>query len=312
MMYFRYRGATKGAEQFCYGILDADNVKRRKFYEVQSFFRDIKNYDAALKTPIRNQVAIVYDYDSLASFRIQKQSILLDPAAEMQKFYKPFFDVNVGVDVIPEDRDFSKYQVLILPQMIIHKPEMEAKVKAFAEQGGTVVLTYRCSVKDANNNVPFGKTAPVGYNEFAGHCVVETESLQTLDAFPVVGTGAFAKYNGMGGIFRDMIEVKDAEILFRYGDTFYDSFAAVTRKPAGKGMVYYIGCGLEESITKALMETIMKEKEIPMYPSQNGVEIVTRGEKEQQIKMYINHNGTEAEEDGVKLAPFECVIKSIN
>ena len=234
------------------------------------------------------------------------------PAAEMQKFYKPFFDVNVGVDVIPEDRDFSKYQVLILPQMIIHKPEMEAKVKAFAEQGGTVVLTYRCSVKDANNNVPFGKTAPVGYNEFAGHCVVETESLQTLDAFPVVGTGAFAKYNGMGGIFRDMIEVKDAEILFRYGDTFYDSFAAVTRKPAGKGMVYYIGCGLEESITKALMETIMKEKEIPMYPSQNGVEIVTRGEKEQQIKMYINHNGTEAEEDGVKLAPFECVIKSIN
>ena len=31
----------------------------------------------------------------------------------------------------------------------------------------------------------------------------------------------------------------------------------------------------------------MKEKEIPMYPSQNGVEIVTRGEKEQQIKMYI-------------------------
>lgn len=34
LMYFRYKGATKGAEQFCYGIIDADNVKRRKFYEV--------------------------------------------------------------------------------------------------------------------------------------------------------------------------------------------------------------------------------------------------------------------------------------
>ena len=41
LMYFRYRGATKGAEQFCYGVIDADNVKRRKFYEVQSFFRDM-------------------------------------------------------------------------------------------------------------------------------------------------------------------------------------------------------------------------------------------------------------------------------
>ena len=74
LMYFRYRGATKGAEQFCYGVIDADNVKRRKFYEVQSFFRDMKKYEEAM------EVAIVYDYDSLASFRIQRQSILLDPA----------------------------------------------------------------------------------------------------------------------------------------------------------------------------------------------------------------------------------------
>lgn len=29
MMYFRYTGAVKGAEQFCYGVIDADNQKRR-------------------------------------------------------------------------------------------------------------------------------------------------------------------------------------------------------------------------------------------------------------------------------------------
>ena len=91
-MYFRYRGATKGAEQFCYGVIDADNVKRRKFYEVQSFFRDMKKYEEAMEALVKNEVAIVYDYGSLASFRIQRQSILLDPAAEMQKFYKAFYD----------------------------------------------------------------------------------------------------------------------------------------------------------------------------------------------------------------------------
>ena len=80
LMYFRYRGATKGAEQFCYGVIDADNVKRRKFYEVQSFFRDMKKYEEAMEAPVKNEVAIVYDYDSRASFRIQRQSILLDPA----------------------------------------------------------------------------------------------------------------------------------------------------------------------------------------------------------------------------------------
>ena len=44
LFFFRYRGATKGAKQFCYGILDADNVKRRKYREVQSFFREISRY----------------------------------------------------------------------------------------------------------------------------------------------------------------------------------------------------------------------------------------------------------------------------
>lgn len=43
-MYFRYRGATKGAEQYCYGIIDQDNKKRRKFHEVQERIREfVKN-----------------------------------------------------------------------------------------------------------------------------------------------------------------------------------------------------------------------------------------------------------------------------
>lgn len=85
LMYFRYRGATKGAEQFCYGVIDADNKKRRKFYEVQDFFKTISKYDDVLQTPVESKVAIIYDYDSIASFRIQKQSILLDCHNEMKK-----------------------------------------------------------------------------------------------------------------------------------------------------------------------------------------------------------------------------------
>ena len=131
MMYFRYRGATKGAEQFCYGILDADNVKRRKYYEVQSAFKDIANYEKELCQPIQSQVAIMYDYDSLAAFRIQRQSILLDNQKEMEKFYKTFYDVNVPVDIIPETSDLSGYKILILPQMIVEKPEITEKVKSF-------------------------------------------------------------------------------------------------------------------------------------------------------------------------------------
>ena len=308
LMYFRYRGATKGAEQFCYGIIDADNVKRRKFYEVQSFFHDIIKYREAMEAPVKNEAAIVYDYDSLASFRIQRQSILLDPAAEMQKFYKAFYDQNVGVDVIPEDREFSSYKVVILPQMIITKPEMEEKVEAFVKNGGTVIVTYRHAVKDADNNVPFGETLPVHYNALAGLTVEETESLHDYDAFPVVGSGVFEGVEGTGGIFRDMIKVQDAEVLFRYADAFYQEFAAVTRKQTGKGTLYYVGCGLEEKITKLLMEQVMRDCHFQMVPSEEGLEIVTRGNEKQKVTMYINHNAKEVTYGDMTLAPFACKI----
>ena len=308
LMYFRYRGATKGAEQFCYGIIDADNVKRRKFYEVQSFFHDIIKYREAMEAPVKNEAAIVYDYDSLASFRIQRQSILLDPAAEMQKFYKAFYDQNVGVDVIPEDREFSSYKVVILPQMIITKSEMEEKVEAFVKNGGTVIVTYRHAVKDADNNVPFGETLPVHYNVLAGLTVEETESLQDYDAFPVVGSGVFEGVEGTGGIFRDMIKVQDAEVLFRYADAFYQEFAAVTRKQTGKGTLYYVGCGLEEKITKLLMEQVMRDCHFQMVPSEEGLEIVTRGNEKQKVTMYINHNAKEVTYGDMTLAPFACKI----
>lgn len=308
LMYFRYRGATKGAEQFCYGVIDADNVKRRKFYEVQSFFHDIAKYKEAMEAPVKNEVAIVYDYDSLASFRIQRQSILLDPAAEMQKFYKAFYDQNVGVDVIPEDRDFSSYKVVILPQMIITKPEMEEKVASFVKNGGTVIVTYRHAVKNADNNVPFGETLPVHYNALAGLTVEETESLQDYDAFPVVGSGVFEGVEGVGGIFRDMIQVQDAEVLFRYADAFYQEFAAVTKKQTGKGTMYYVGCGLEEKITKLLMEQVMQECGFQMVPSEEGLEIVTRGNEKQKVTMYINHNAKEMTYGDMTLAPFACKI----
>ncbi len=93
---------------------------------------------------------------------------------------------------------------IFLPQMIITKPEMEEKVEAFVKNGGTVIVTYRHAVKDADNNVPFGETLPVHYNALAGLTVEETESLQDYDAFPVVGSGVFEGVEGTGGIFCDI------------------------------------------------------------------------------------------------------------
>ena len=308
LFFFRYRGAAKGAEQFCYGVLDTDNVKRRKYYEVQSFFRDVKKYASALETPIRSQAAIVYDYDSLAAFRIQRQSVLLNCEEEMKKFHKVFYDVNIPVDVIPADSELSGYKVAILPQMIIAKPEFQEKLRKFVEDGGTAVLTFRDFVKDEDNNLVFGKQIPVDFDDFAGVHVTETESLQEGQEFLLAGEGDFSCTQSEGGIFRDMLETDGAEVLFRYNDVFYREYAAVTRKQQKKGFVYYLGCGLEESVLKQIMRKIAAEQEISFEHSASGVEVVCRGTGSERIRMVMNHNSFEVQNGDLTLAPFECRI----
>lgn len=308
LIYFRYRGATKGAEQFCYGILDADNKKRRKFYEVKDFFHNIIKYEDILEHPIKSKVAIVYDYDSLASFRIQKQSILLDCHQEMKKFYKPFYDSNIMVDIISEDKDFSEYKILILPVMIIWKRELTEKVKEFAKNGGIVVMTYRTAVKDIDNNLTLGEMLPVGYNDFVGAYVEETESLQEYNSLDLEGKGFFNGIKGKGGIFRDMLVSKGAEVLFRYNDKFYDTFSAVTKNSYGKGKVYYIGCSPEEATLKLIVDDILNSAELSKILSPDNVEIVVRENGDKQIKIYINHNDYEVKVENICLKPFEYKI----
>ena len=311
LMYFRYRGATKGAEQFCYGILDADNVKRRKFHEVQGFFNEIKNYEKELSAPVKSEVAIVYDYDSLAAFRIQRQSFLLDCEAEMKKFHKVFFDANVPVDVISAGSTLSGYKIVILPQMIIAKPDFQKQVKEFTENGGTLVLTFRDFVKDENNNLLFKKVLPVDFYEFAGIYVTETESLQEGQEFPLAGEEDFSCTQGEGGIFRDLLSVTDAEVLFRYNDVFFKDYAAVTKKKQKDGYVYYLGCGLDETILKQLLKKMVDEQEIISEHSTDGVEIVYRESEDRKIKITMNHNAFEAQNAGVTLAPFECKVEEV-
>lgn len=308
LMYFRYRGAVKGAEQFCYGVIDADNQKRRKFYEVQNFFNSISQYRSALDSPIKTDAAIVYNYESLAAFRIQSQSILLDPVREMQRIYKEFYDNSISVDIIPSAADIENYKILVLSQMIIVEPTFRARVQSFVENGGILIMTYRTAVKDTDNNLKLGEMLPIGFNQIAGVTVEEVESLQEYDAFPISGQGEYDGQNGYGGIFRDMLIPSTAEVLYNYDDKFYKDFAAITRNIYGKGVVYYLGTTPDEKTLNSVLNRAIFDAGLPKCTMPDGVESVCRGDGNEKIKFLINHNDFEVVADGITLNPFEVKI----
>lgn len=304
LMYFRYRGATKGAEQFCYGILDADNVPRRRFFEVQNFFREVRPYEQALSAPVHSDVAILYAFDALASFRIQQQSILLDCETEMKRLHSALFRTGQSVDIIPASRDFSRYKLVLVPNLIVTDPHFAVRLKAYVDGGGVAVVTYRTAVKDRDNNLVFGKTIPVDLGDLLGLYVEETESVQEYDCIPLAGE----KGSGTAGIFRDMVVPQGAQVLWHYDDPFYRSYAAITRNTYGQGAAYYLGTTPNQAILDRVLCQAMEEVGLERLDLPEGVESAVRGEGDSRVRILLNHNDVSVQALGQELAPFQVKV----
>ena len=304
LLYFRYRGAAKGAEQFCYGLLDPDNVPRRRFFEAQSFFSEVRQFESALSAPLRAEAAILYDYDSLASFRIQRQSLLLDTEREMKRLHGILCRRGVGVDVIPASRDFSAYKLVIVPNMAVTDPEFAARLKDYVAASGTTLVTFRTAVKDSDNNLVFGKSLPVDLNDLLGLYVEETESVQELDSIPIAGEYG----TGRAGVFRDMIVPEGAQVLWRYDYEFYRQYAAITRCNYGCGAAYYLGTVPNPSVLDTLFDEVMSRALIERLDLPKGVECVVRGEGSERVRILMNHNSYPVAAMGRELGPFAVEV----
>lgn len=308
LMYFRYRGATKGAEQYCYGIIDQDNTKRRKFYEVQSFFSEMHQNEELTQSEVKSDVAVVYDYDSMASFRIQRQSFLMDYKNEVYRLYRPFFENNVNMDVISSDTDFTKYKVLLVPVMIVHKTDVINRLKEFTKNGGTVVLTYKTAVKDYYNNLTLGEFNPTYMTDFVGGYVEEVESFQDDQVANLVGVDEFKEVIGTGTVFRDMLKTTSAKTLFKYEDEFFEDLSAITLNKYENGKVYYLGSGLDNKLMDLICEKVLNDSNIEFIKSECGVEVVTRSLNDEKYYFVMNHTDKKKAFNGVELSAYDAKI----
>lgn len=281
MLFFRYRGMNKGAEQFCYGILDQDNKIGRKYKEVQQFFNDVKVYEEAFNTEIQSKVALVYDYDNIRSWSIQNQSVDMCFSNELMRVYKPFHDQNVSVDIIDVTKSFDGYQIIAFPVFQIVDSVLKEKIESFVNQGGIVLFTFRAGLKDKNNNIYFGMQAPGLLSEMVGARVSEIEALQS--EVPLVKSGDLLGY---GSVFRDLLTPTTAKSLLNYGDLPYEKFSALTVNNYGKGKVYYLGTGGDEKVMDKLTGIMLDDAKISGIQSEKGVEIIKRG----GITFTLNHN----------------------
>lgn len=302
IIYFRWRTARVGIEQYWHGILPHHGGPGRRYEEVcqtgEAFHRLRDVIPAALPT----SVAILRSYETLWAFEAQPTADALSYDNQIARYYRALWQRNVPVDLVTEDHIWEAYQLIIAPCLFVLREDIAARLQRWVKAGGTLVVTFRSAVKDTYNQV-VDAPLPGALRDLAGVQVADyTALLPTNTATPAENTpGLELDRDGIvqvvgAEVWMDELAVDGAEVLARYRGGPFDGAAAITLKHSGAGKVIYVGTSLSAAGQDLLTSKVLAEAGLPPgIPSPENVEIIRRVHNEHAYWFILNHNATPCE-----------------
>ena len=304
MLYFSWRSMTRGTEQFCHGLMGHDNMPGTEAEEAKLFFNRKKQLIETDKfATIKAEVAVLYDYDNIWSWRIQPQSSAFDFKTEFMRMYSPFHGMNALMDVIPASRNLNGYKVVVVPVMQIISGNLAERLKNFASEGGTVLFSFRAGLRNQNNNIE-ESSLPGAVSEMCGIKVKAYEALQERQIAEIKGVGTMKGFSGSCKVWRDFIKTDTAETLYIYRDSFSREYSCVTENTFGFGKVFYIGAGVDSITMKLVAERVAGGCGIQAFKAADGIEICHRLIDGEPVLMYMNHTSETKNYKDVEIEPF--------
>ncbi len=308
VVHFRWRTANIGAEMHWHGLIDHSNVPGRRFSEFAELCKDAESLADLRGTQLRSDIAVMFSVGSEAAFRLQPQTDGYNYMEQIKLMHQAFARYGVNVDIIDEHADISGYKAVCAPALYITDRAVADSLYGFAENGGTVILTARCGVKDEHNNCIMSEL-PTVYRELTGCHVSEYDPIGW-------GKGSIKFNDGESFMCKqwcDVIETDTAEVIARYDSDFYAGKPAVTVNSFGRGTAYYIGTVGERRMYEKLAGKILKEAGVPHIDGlPENVEITTRTGNGITARFVFNNSGEKKEFllDGtdICLAPFEMTV----
>ncbi len=280
--FFRYKGLNKGEEQFCQGVFDVDNRINSKFYEVKDFFSDVECDYNIENCKMQNEIALIYDYNNIWSWKIQPQSKEFDFSKEFLKHYKAMYDLNINVDVISTKKEIDKYKILIIPNMQIITDEFYCKIEKFIKSGKTVIFGYRSGIRNNNNNMRMGNNI---IEKLIGANVEGYESLNQSSNIEI----SYENIKYTLSVFRDILKVNNAKTIINYEDYGFENNSCVIKNKYLNGNVYYFGASMPNNLLKKLYLNIVEINKVLEFNLNSDVEMIELVSNDEKIKFYLNH-----------------------
>lgn len=252
--FFPFRAFESGHEHLMAGVVESDNVRRSKFYELQHTARELR--DIYTRTgemfPVA-KAAVIRDFEVDWAF---ENGYTFCPdlkyLREIYNYYHALRSQSIMTDVVSSQSDLSGYDLIVVPYLAIASPDFCQHLEETARRGATIVLTCISGVRNANLH----KTDALITTRLQQLAGIEVEGQEALFA----GKSNALTYGDQSGgcqFWFDQIKLKSASQLASFSGSYFKGAPAITFNKYGKGKVYYVATVPEQSITdKLIAETI--------------------------------------------------------
>ncbi len=286
--FWQWRSALNGQEQYHGCLVGPDGGPLPFYEEAKQIGADFAKAGEALRgTTPQSQVALLHDYDSRWAIDFHRQSNRYDQLEILVGYYRALRDVTQSVDIIDPRARLDSYKLIAAPSLNVISEALAARLRAWVEAGGHLVLGPRSGMKDEFNALDVRRQPGPLVSALSGR--VE-QFYALLEDVPV--TGAWG--SGKATIWAETLRsAGGAETVLSYGagNGWLEGHAAALTRQLGKGRITYIGAVLDPALMREVAKSIADAAgaQGPTLAVPEGVEVCRRAGNGHEVFILINH-----------------------
>jgi beta-galactosidase len=260
VLYFRWRACLLAQEQFHSGLLLHDASPGIGYTDLEAMETERSLMSEIASAPHEAQIAFLLDYDSLWALQFQPHNRDFDYMRYIFVYYRALQRLGLTADILSVDADYNPYKIIIVPAAFLATEHVVASLKAFAEAGGTVLISVRSGFKTTDNQFT-DLPLPGLFRDLAGITVNDWHSLP-----PDVSYDLDSSIPGLVGpatvwaealhptISHSQSRNPDFQMLAQYSSGPFSPHAALVEHVVGAGRALYLGWYPNDLQAEALMD----------------------------------------------------------
>ncbi len=285
VQYFQWRKGRGGYEKFHGAVLSHNGSgDTRVFRDVCEVGKTLKEWSEIKGAVTESKVAVIYDWENFSALsgQVSLKNKKKNFRMMVHEYYEALLKQYVSVDIISQKDDFSKYQLIVAPNLYLFQNDTPEKIRRFVEAGGSVVLSVYSGLVN-ENDLAYEGYPPFGLNDVFGIRSEEVDSICDDEYNTITYHGKRYQVSD----YCDLLLENGAEYMAVYERDFYKGMAAVTRHEYGKGMAYYVAGHMEKAFLEKFFKEVIQKINIPKIISSPYVSDVMVKERMKNKVRYL-------------------------